>query len=69
MPGMISPFAIPFKETKTISMQPIKNYLHQHVQVTHNTFSDLEEWERVRATAGDRDSNGQVDAAFLFVFL
>jgi hypothetical protein len=71
MPGMISPFVIPFKETKPISMQPIKNYLQKYVHLTTltpSTFSDVEEWERVRATAGDRASNSQVDAALLFVF-
>ena len=66
---MISPFTIPFKETKTISMQPIKNYLQKHVHLTSSTFADVEEWERVRAMAGDRASNCQVDAALLFVFL
>jgi hypothetical protein len=69
MAGMINPFAIPFNEAKTISLQPIKNYLHKHVYLTPNTFLDLEEWQRVRATAGDRASNSQVDAALLFVFL
>jgi hypothetical protein len=68
---MIDSFIIPFKQTRTVHLEPLKVYLLKHTasDLSRTCTTDLDELERLReeGVAFGSVVDSQLDAALLFV--